>query len=50
MILREKIDIEKLESHPNINRNIQLGIGKGRELTDTKLIDELFEVLTKWIK
>ena len=34
------------EAHPNINRNIQLGIGKGRELTDTKL----FDILKEWIK
>ena len=38
------------EAHPNINRNMQLGIGKGRELTDTKLIDELFDILKEWIK
>ena len=38
------------ESHPNIDRNRELGIGKGRELTDQQIIDELFEILKKWIK
>ena len=38
------------ESHPNIDRNRERGIGKGRELTDQPTIDELFEILKKWIR
>jgi hypothetical protein len=38
------------ESHPNIDRNKELGIGRGRELTDQATIDELFDILKKWIK
>ena len=38
------------ESHPNIDRNREHGIGRGRELTDQATIDELFEILKKWIR
>ena len=37
-------------AHPNINRNKELGIGAGRELTDQAVIDELFEILKEYIK
>ena len=38
------------EAHPNIDRNRELGIGRGRELTDQKIVDELFDILKTWIK
>lgn len=38
------------QSHPNINRNKELGIGRGRELTDQTTIDELFDILKAWIR
>ncbi|SEF66320.1 hypothetical protein SAMN02910276_00775 [Butyrivibrio sp. Su6] len=38
------------ESHPNIDRNRERGIGRGRELTDQATIDELFDILKEWIK
>ena len=37
------------EAHPNIDRNKELGIGRGRELTDQRTIDELFDILKSWI-
>lgn len=40
----------KWESHPNIARNMELGIGTGRLLTDITIIDELTEILKSWIK
>lgn len=38
------------ESHPNIARNRELGIGRGRELTDEQTIDDLMDILKKWIR
>ena len=38
------------EAHPNIDRNRELGIGRGRELTDQATVDELFDILKSWIK
>lgn len=38
------------EAHPNIERNRTLGIGRGREITDEKTADELFEILKEWIR
>ncbi len=38
------------EAHPNIERNRLLGIGRGRELTDSETIDDLFEILKSWIR
>ncbi len=37
------------EAHPNIERNRELGIGSGRPITDQKIIDELFPILTSWV-
>lgn len=37
------------EAHPNIERNRELGIGAGRELTDEKTIEELTEIIKLWI-
>lgn len=37
------------EAHPNIEQNRRLGIGRGRPLTDEKIIDELTDILTSWI-
>ncbi|MCR4990274.1 MAG: hypothetical protein K6A38_05350 [Lachnospiraceae bacterium] len=37
------------EAHPNIEQNKRLGIGRGRPLTDQKTIDELKDILVKWI-
>ena len=37
------------EAHPNIEQNKRLGIGRGRPLTDQKIIDELMDILVKWI-
>lgn len=48
-IMKEPIEVV-WESHPNISRNKELGIGRGRELTDQATIDELFDVLKTWIK
>lgn len=44
----EIIDVE-WEAHPNIERNRQLGIGRGREITDQTVIDELKGILDEWI-
>ena len=44
----EVVDIE-WEAHPNIERNRQLHIGAGRELTDEYLIQELTDILNEWI-
>lgn len=38
------------KAHPNIERNRTLGIGRGREITDEKTADELFEILKEWIR
>jgi len=38
------------EAHPNIQRNREMGIGAGRKLTDTALIDELKEILVSRVK
>ncbi len=38
------------EAHPNIERNKELEIGKGRELKDQKTIDELMAILVYWIR
>lgn len=39
------------EAHPNIQRNRELGTPtNGRKLSDSKLIDELMEILTYWIR
>lgn len=46
---REPIGKIVWEAHPNIARNKELGIGFGRELTDQKTIDELFDILKMWI-
>ncbi len=43
-IMKDPIEVI-WEAHPNIARNQELGIGKGRELTDLNTIDELFEIL-----
>ncbi|MBO6208321.1 MAG: hypothetical protein J6O73_15510 [Lachnospiraceae bacterium] len=37
------------EAHPNIERNRDLGIGAGRELTDQAIIEELTEIVREWI-
>ena len=37
------------EAHPNIERNHELAIGAGRELTDPVMIDELTGILQEWI-
>lgn len=37
------------EAHPNIERNHELAIGAGRELTDPAIIDELMGILREWI-
>ena len=37
------------EAHPNIERNKLMGIGQGRELIDPKIIDELHDILIKWV-
>ncbi|MBO6299871.1 MAG: hypothetical protein J6N53_13620 [Lachnospiraceae bacterium] len=37
------------EAHPNIEQNRRLGIGRGRLLTDEKIIGELMDILVKWI-
>ena len=37
------------ESHPNIERNRELGIGAGRELTDQATIEELTEIVREWV-
>ena len=44
----ELIDVE-WEAHPNIERNRQLGIGSGREITDQNVIDDLKDVIDEWI-
>ncbi|MCR4657528.1 MAG: DUF5674 family protein [Lachnospiraceae bacterium] len=38
------------EAHPNIERNRDLGIGRGREITDPGIVEELFEILKSWIR
>ena len=38
------------EAHPNIARNHELGVGFGRELTDSDIISELEEILVENIK
>ena len=38
------------EAHPNIERNRTLGIGRGREITDPDVADELYEILKTWIR
>lgn len=43
-----KIDIV-WEAHPNIERNRLLGIGQGRKLVDIKIIDELRDILIRWV-
>ncbi|SFC75098.1 DUF5674 family protein [Butyrivibrio sp. YAB3001] len=48
-IMKDPIEVV-WESHPNIDRNRELGIGRGRELTDQTTIDELFDILKSWIK
>ena len=48
-LYREPIGKIVWEAHPNIARNKELGIGVGRELTDQRTIDELFEILKMWI-
>ncbi|MBP3783698.1 MAG: hypothetical protein J6I68_10680 [Butyrivibrio sp.] len=48
-IMKDPVEVV-WESHPNINRNKELGIGKGRELTDQATIDELFDILKTWIR
>ncbi len=47
-IMKDPIEVV-WESHPNIDRNRELGIGRGRELTDQRTIDELFDILKSWI-
>lgn len=37
------------ESHPNIARNKELGIGQGRFLSDENVKEELFNILKSWI-
>lgn len=37
------------EAHPNINRNIELGTGRGRLLSDEMIKQELFDILKLWI-
>ena len=37
------------EAHPNINRNMQLGIGRGRLLSDESVRQELLDILKSWI-
>ncbi len=48
-IMKEPLEVV-WESHPNIERNRELGIGRGRELTDQATIDDLFEILKTWIR
>ncbi len=48
-IMKDPVEVV-WEAHPNIERNRELGIGKGRELSDQKTIDELFDILKRWIK
>ena len=48
-IMKDPVEVV-WEAHPNIDRNKELGIGKGRELTDQATIDELLEILTYWIR
>jgi hypothetical protein len=48
-IMKDPVEII-WEAHPNIERNRILGIGRGRELTDPDMIDELSEILYEWIK
>ena len=38
------------EAHPNIERNKELNIGKGRLIKDQETIDELFDILKTWIR
>lgn len=37
------------EAHPNIERNRLLNIGQGRKLDDYKIIEELTDILLKWL-
>ena len=37
------------EAHPNVERNRELQIGYGREITDDAIKDELFDILKKWV-
>ena len=48
-IMKDPIEVI-WEAHPNIARNKELGIGRGRELTDQATIDELFEILKYWVR
>ena len=48
-IMKEPVEVV-WEAHPNIERNRTLGIGRGREITDAKTADELFEILKEWIR
>ena len=48
-IMKDPVEVV-WESHPNIGRNKELGIGRGRELTDQSIIDELFDILKMWIR
>ncbi len=48
-IMKDPVEVV-WESHPNIERNKELGIGRGRELTDQATIDELFDILKNWIR
>lgn len=38
------------ESHPNIDRNRELGIGAGRLITDETTKNKLLDVLKYWIR
>ena len=48
-IMKDPIEVV-WEAHPNIERNRTLGIGRGREITDQKTKDELFDILKTWIR
>lgn len=37
------------ESHPNIARNRELSIGRGRLLADETIISELMDIINEWI-